>query len=44
MAYTPRNPGTRKEQPPLKPINAWPLIAMLVVVVFLYLWFNGYLV
>ena len=25
-----------------KPINAWPLIGMLVVVVFLFLWINGY--
>jgi len=28
----------------VKPINPWPLIAMLVLVVFLYLWLNGYLV
>jgi len=28
----------------MKPINPWPLIAMLVLVVFLYLWLNGYLV
>jgi len=28
----------------MKPINPWPLIMMLIVVVFLYLWLNGYLV
>jgi len=28
----------------MRPINPWPLIAMLIVVVFLYLWLNGYLV
>jgi hypothetical protein len=28
----------------MKPINPWPLIAMLLLVVFLYLWLNGYLV
>jgi len=28
----------------VKPINPWPLVMMLVVVVFLYLWLNGYLV
>jgi len=28
----------------VKPINPWPLIAMLLLVVFLYLWLNGYLV
>ena len=27
----------------VKPINPWPLIAMLILVVFLYLWLNGYL-
>jgi len=27
----------------MKPINPWPLIAMLILVVFLYLWLNGYL-
>jgi hypothetical protein len=27
----------------MKPINPFPYIAMLVVVVFLYLWLNGYL-
>jgi hypothetical protein len=27
----------------MKPINPWPMIAMLVVVIFLYLWLNGYL-
>ena len=26
----------------MKPINAWPLIAMLVAVVALILWFGGY--
>lgn len=25
-----------------KPINAWPLIGMLAVIVFLFLWLNGY--
>jgi 2-oxoglutarate ferredoxin oxidoreductase subunit alpha len=28
----------------VKPINPWPLIAMLLLVLFLYLWLNGYLV
>ena len=28
----------------VKPINPWPLIAMLGLVLFLYLWLNGYLV
>jgi hypothetical protein len=28
----------------VKPINPWPLIAMLLLVIFLYLWLNGYLV
>jgi hypothetical protein len=28
----------------VKPINPWPLIAMLLLVVFLYLWLNGYLI
>ena len=32
-------PGNGK----MKPINPWPLIAMLILVVFLYLWLNGYL-
>ncbi len=27
----------------VKPINPFPYIAMLIVVVFLYLWLNGYL-
>lgn len=27
----------------MKPINPVPLIAMLLLVVFLYLWLNGYL-
>ena len=27
----------------MKPINAWPLIALLIAVVFLILWFGGYL-
>ncbi|HEY0629108.1 MAG TPA: hypothetical protein VGD23_07245 [Sphingomicrobium sp.] len=35
-------PGLRRGTE-MKPINPWPLIAMLIVVVFLYLWFNGYL-
>ena len=26
----------------MKPINAWPLIAMLIMVVAIYLWLNGY--
>ena len=25
----------------MKPMNAWPMIAMLVVVVFLIFWFSG---
>jgi len=28
----------------VKPINPWPMIAMLALVIFLYLWLNGYLV
>ena len=32
------------ERKRMKPINPWPLIMMLIVVVFLYLWLNGYLV
>jgi hypothetical protein len=28
----------------MKPINPFPLIAMLLLVIFLYLWLNGYLV
>jgi len=27
----------------MKPINPWPMIAMLILVIFLYLWLNGYL-
>jgi len=27
----------------VKPINPWPMIAMLLLVIFLYLWLNGYL-
>jgi len=27
----------------LKPINPWPMIAMLALIIFLYLWLNGYL-
>jgi len=27
----------------MKPINAWPLIILLVAVLFLIAWFNGYL-
>jgi hypothetical protein len=34
-----RRPGNFE----MKPINPWPLIAMLILVVFLYLWLNGYL-
>lgn len=30
-------------EPSMKPINPVPLIAMLFLVVFLYLWLNGYL-
>jgi len=41
MAYTPRNSGERPDPAPLKPINPFPLVAMLVIVVFLVLWFNG---
>jgi hypothetical protein len=41
MAYTPRNPGERLDPAPMKPINPFPLIAMLVIVVFLVLWING---
>ena len=29
-------------EPTPKPINAWPLIAMLIIVVFIILWFNGF--
>ncbi|WP_281399794.1 hypothetical protein [Sphingomonas rhizophila] len=43
MAYTPRNPNTPpKREPAPKPINPFPLIALLVVVVFMILWFGGY--
>jgi hypothetical protein len=41
MAYTRRNPGDARDPTPMKPINPFPLIAMLVIVVFLVLWFNG---
>jgi hypothetical protein len=27
----------------MKPINAWPLIALLIIVLFLVAWLNGYL-
>jgi len=27
----------------MKPINAWPMIALLIIVVFMILWFGGYL-
>jgi len=27
----------------MKPINAWPMIALLVIVVFMILWFGGFL-
>ena len=45
MAYTPRNPGKQPQQPDPapRPINPFPLIAMLVVIVFLILWIGGYL-
>jgi hypothetical protein len=41
MAYTPRNPGERPDPAPMKPINPFPLVAMLVIVAFLVLWLNG---
>ena len=41
MAYTPRNPTESHDPSPMKPINPFPLVAMLVIVVFLVLWFNG---
>ena len=41
MPYQRRNPGGNRDQAPMKPINPFPLIAMLVIVVFLVLWFNG---
>jgi hypothetical protein len=28
---------------PMKPISVWPMIALLAVVLFLILWFGGYL-
>jgi len=39
-------PGLRRgtAEAAMKPINPFPYIAMLIVVVFLYLWLNGYLV
>jgi len=27
----------------MKPINAWPMIALLIIVVFMILWFGGFL-
>ena len=30
-------------RPAMKPINAWPLIILLAIVLFLLAWFNGYL-
>ena len=46
MAYTPRDPGKQapRNDPAPKPINAFPLIALLIAVVFLILWIGGYLV
>ena len=41
MAYTRRNPGDAPDPAPMKPINPFPLIAMLVIVAFLVLWLNG---
>ena len=41
MAYQRRNPVPDRDQNPMKPINPFPLIAMLVIVLFLVLWFNG---
>lgn len=29
-------------EPTPQPIKAWPLIGMLIIVVFIILWFNGY--
>jgi hypothetical protein len=40
MVYTPRNSPARRDPDP-KPINPFPLVAMLVIVIFLVLWFNG---
>ena len=42
MAYTPRNAGQQpKQDPSPKPINPFPLIAMLIIIVFVILWLNG---
>ena len=41
MAYQRRNSTGPRDQNPMKPINPFPLVAMLVIVVFLVLWFNG---
>jgi hypothetical protein len=41
MAYTPRNSTGPREPSPMKPINPFPLVAMLVIVAFLVLWLNG---
>jgi hypothetical protein len=43
MAYTPRNPGERPDPAPMKPINPFPLIAMLVIVLVLIAMLGGYL-
>ena len=42
MAYQRRNPVGDREQNPMKPINAFPYIAMLVIVIALILMFGGY--
>ena len=41
MAYQRRNPAEHRDPSPMKPINPFPLVAMLVIVMFLVLWFNG---
>jgi hypothetical protein len=41
MAYQRRNSTEPRDPSPMKPINPFPLVAMLVIVVFLVLWFNG---
>jgi hypothetical protein len=35
--------GELSQAPPMKPINAWPLIILLAAVLFLIAWFGGYL-
>jgi hypothetical protein len=37
------DPGLRRGTAVMKPINAWPLIILLVAVLFLLAWFGGYL-